>query len=185
MLIAGAMPYWLEGLYRGRVIDLWRPLDAADQNGDRSQVWLLGRLRSGKSLGDAQAAIDEINESETAISALPYSGQTPETASGMLRVGALLQMAAAAVFLIACANVAAFVLARSWARARETAVRVAIGARRRQLLRQLLIDSAVISIIGGSRGHHPGVVDGRRRAIDVFRSGRRPAGLFAGRARPS
>ena len=151
-LIAGALPYWLEGLYRGRAVDLWRPLDAADQNSHRSQVWLLGRLRPGQSLADAQAAIDEINESETAITALPYSGQTPETASAMLRVGALLQMGAAAVFLIACANVAAFVLARSWARARETAVRVAIGARRRQLLRQLLIDSAVISIMGGIAG---------------------------------
>jgi hypothetical protein len=70
----------------------------------------------------------------------------------MLRVGGLLRFAANAVFLIACANVAAFVLARAWSRARETAVRVAIGARRRQLLRQLLIDSAIISIAGGAAG---------------------------------
>lgn len=152
MVIAGAMPYWLEGLYRGRAIDLWRPLDVSDRNSDRSQVWLVGRLRPGLSLVDAQAAIAEINTTDAAITALPYSGQTPESASGMRRIGALLQMAATAVFLIACANVAAFVLARSWARARETAVRVAIGARRRQLLRQLLIDSAVISIIGGMAG---------------------------------
>src|SRR5688572_328805 len=152
MRITGAMPYWLEGLYRGRAIDLWRPLDGADAGDRQRQAWVVGRLRPGVSVEDAQAAIDEIGTTDTAISVLPYSGQTPETASGMLRVGALLQLAAAAVFLIACANVAAFVLARSWARARETAVRVAIGARRRQLLRQLLIDSAVIAIIGGAAG---------------------------------
>ena len=150
-LIAGAMPYWLEGLYRGRAIDVWRPLTDPDQSADRRAVWLLGRLRPGVSVAEAQAAIDGIN-ADAAIAALPYTGQTPEMAGGMLRVGALLQLAATAVFLIACANVAAFVLARSWARARETAVRVAIGARRRQLLRQLLIDSAVVAIIGGVAG---------------------------------
>ena len=163
--ISGATPYWLEGLYRGRAIDLWRPLDAAAGPGEPrpgspasrtlrggAEVWVIGRLRPGVSVEDAQAAIDEIPASEAAITVLPYSGQTPETASGMRRVGALLQLAAAAVFVIACANVAAFVLARSWARARETAVRVAIGARRRQLLRQLLIDSAVVAIIGGAAG---------------------------------
>jgi putative ABC transport system permease protein len=141
-VIAGAMPYWLEGVYRGRAIDLWRPLGDTD----RGDVWLLGRLRPGVSAAEAQAAIG------TAATVLPYTGQTPEVAAGMSRVGSLLGFSATAVFLIACANVAAFVLARSWARARETAVRVAIGARRRQLLRQLLIDSAVISIIGGMAG---------------------------------
>jgi ABC-type antimicrobial peptide transport system permease subunit len=150
--VAGAMPYWLEGLYRGRAVDLWQPLDDADGRDARLQVWLLGRLRPGVSVPDAQAAIDSINASDRAITALPYTGQTPEMASSMLRLGALLELAASAVFLIACANVTAFVLARSSARARETAVRVAIGARRRQLFRQLLIDSAVIALIGGAAG---------------------------------
>jgi hypothetical protein len=154
--IAGATPYWLEGLYRGRAIDVWIPLDDSDRRADGGddgiEVWLLGRLRPGVSVADAQAAIGQHSIAGGALTVLPYTGQTPETATGMLRVGALLGFAATAVFLISCANVAAFVLARSWARARETAVRVAIGARRRQLLRQLLIDSAVISIIGGAAG---------------------------------
>jgi ABC-type lipoprotein release transport system permease subunit len=70
----------------------------------------------------------------------------------MLRIGTLLRAAGAAVFIIACANVAAFLLSRSSARARETAVRVAIGARRRQLARQLLVDSLLISMMGGVAG---------------------------------
>ena len=154
MAINGTTPYWLEGLYRGRAIDLWVPFsDAAEIGGSDGRVWLLGRLRPGMTVDAAQAAIDSsITRGDEALTVVPYTGQTPEAASGMFRVGALLQFAAVAVFVIACANVAAFMLARSWARARETAVRVAIGARRRQLLRQLLIDSAVISLIGGAAG---------------------------------
>ena len=152
-LVAGAMPYWLEGLYRGRAVDLWVPLVEADPPTDRSRFWLIGRLNPGVSASQAQAAIDTITWPEgEAITVISYSGQTPEAAGGMRRVGSLLQLAAAAVFLIACANVAAFLLTRASARARETAVRVAIGARRRQLVRHLLIDSALISLMGGAAG---------------------------------
>ena len=67
-------------------------------------------------------------------------------------VGTLLRSAALAVFVIAGANVAAFLLARASARSRETAVRVAIGARRPQLIRQVLADSMLISIAGAIAG---------------------------------
>lgn len=152
-LVAGAMPYWLEGLYRGRAVDLWMPSAEADPPAAHSRFWLLGRLNPEVSAADAQAAIDEISPPDRhALVVIPYTGQTPEAAGGMRRVGSLLQLAATAVFLIACANVAAFLLTRASARARETAVRVAIGARRRQLMRQLLIDSALIAVLGGAAG---------------------------------
>jgi hypothetical protein len=152
-LVAGAMPYWLEGLYRGRVVDLWVPLADSGPPDPRSRFWLLGRLNPGVSAATAQAAIDGISwPGHEAIAVIPYTGQTPEGAGGMRRVGALLQLAATAVFLIACANVAAFLLTRASARARETAVKVAIGARRRQLVRQLLIDSTLIAVLGGAAG---------------------------------
>jgi hypothetical protein len=77
---------------------------------------------------------------------------TPESAEGIARIGRLLRVAATAVFIIACANVASFLLARASARARETAVRVAIGAGRTELVRQVLADSLLISILGAMAG---------------------------------
>ena len=151
--VAGTMPYWLEGIYRGRAVDLWVPLADSAPPDQRSRFWLLGRLEPGVSAAEAQAAIDGISwPGDEAIAVIAYTGQTPEAAGGMRRVGALLQLAATAVFLIACANVAAFLLTRASARARETAVKVAIGARRRQLIRQLLIDSTLIAVLGGAAG---------------------------------
>jgi hypothetical protein len=76
----------------------------------------------------------------------------PEAADSISRIGQLLRAAAITVFAIACANVASFLLARAAARTRETAVRVAIGAGRKQLLQQVLADSLVIAIAGAAAG---------------------------------
>ena len=75
-----------------------------------------------------------------------------EAADSIARIGRLLRVAAIAVFVIACANVAAFLLARAAARTRDTAVRVAIGAARRQLVRQVLADGIVIATAGAIVG---------------------------------
>jgi len=75
-----------------------------------------------------------------------------EAADSLTRIGQLLRATAIAVFAIACANVASFLLARAAARTRETAVRVAIGAGRKQLVRQVLADSLVIAVAGAAAG---------------------------------
>jgi ABC-type lipoprotein release transport system permease subunit len=148
--VGGIAPYWLEGLFRGRPIDVWLtlPYDRAPE-GD---VWAIGRLRPGVSVAEAQAAIDRERAGRSAVVVMPYNGLTPEAAGAVNRIEDILQVAAMAVFAIACANVAAFLLVRGSSRSRETAVRVAIGARQRQIARQLVVDSVVVSLLGGLAG---------------------------------
>jgi hypothetical protein len=105
-------------------------------------VWLLGKLRPDGSS----------NPPHPEIRVLPYTGMTPGAGAGLSRVAMLLGLAAAAVFLIACANVASFLLGRASARSQESTLRVAPGASSGQLARELLCDSVVISVIGGACG---------------------------------
>ncbi len=148
-------PEWLDGLYLGRSVDVWAPLQESSllgANRESRTLWVLGRLREGRSARQAESAINAAGDAAATVSVLPYTGLGPEAGSGMDRLRTLLPAAAGAVFVIACANVAAFLLSRASARSQETAVRVAIGASRGQLGRQLLADSILLSLAGGACG---------------------------------
>jgi predicted permease len=153
--IAGIAPVWLEGLYEGRSVDIWLPVGEAPGDGmDRSSrsLLLLARRRANNSIDETQRIVNARAAGASPIAVLPYTGLMPQHAAGMVRVGTLLRAAAAAVFLIACGNVVSLLLARASARSHETSVRVALGAGRGRLTRQLLSDSVVISISGGAAG---------------------------------
>jgi predicted permease len=148
-------PEWLEGLYLGRPVDIWVPwAKATIQDIDRSSrtLWVIARLRAGISIDRAETLINSGPGGAVSVRIFPYSGITPDLTHGLSRIGTLLLAAAAGVFLIACANVACLLLARASARSQETAVRVALGASRTQLARQLLSDSVLISVAGGALG---------------------------------
>jgi len=120
---------------------------------------VLGRLKPGVTMAEAQAemttiaarlerAYPESNEARgIEVSALATEFFGP------LRPALQVLMAAIAfVLLIACTNVANLLLARSEARRREIAVRVAVGAGRRRLLQQLVTESCVLTLLGATAG---------------------------------
>jgi hypothetical protein len=154
--VTGVAPEWLEGLYLGRPIDLWLPLQAEESASalDRSgrYLWILGRLRADVSVDRAQAGVSAGRSADHAMIVLRYSGMTPEMDAGLSRISGLLRVAAAAVLLIAIANVASFLMARATARSHETSIRLALGAGRGHLVRHVLSESVLVAAVGGAAG---------------------------------
>ena len=146
-------PEWLAGIFTANPIDVWVLKDPAVNLGETGARtwWILGRLAGGDA-GTAQRDVNATRSGEELLAVLPYSGVRPEAASAQRRISVLLTSAASFVLLIACVNVATFLLGRAMMRARETAVRVAIGASRRQLAAGLLSDAVVLGLIGGMGG---------------------------------
>lgn len=102
-----------------------------------------------------------IRSPENELSVTPFTGLAPKMQRGLTRIGAFLSFSAAAVFFIACINVASFLLGRALRRSHETSLRIALGATRGELLKDLLADSLVISVAGGAGGLFLGILTAR------------------------
>jgi predicted permease len=139
--------------------ELWAPLDLRPRAArrDASSLRVFARLRPGVSLGAARqevAAITGALEREfpgtnREVNVIPLQEKVVGDVRPILLV---LVGAVALVLLLACANVATMLLARSSVRRREMALRAAIGASRARTLRQLLTESLVLAAAGGAAG---------------------------------
>ena len=120
---------------------------------------VLGRLKPGVNLTQARADLDIIAHELTRKYPASNTGRTINALT-LLEAGVgdyrgnlnLLLVAVACVLLIACANVANLQLARALSRGKELAVRAAMGASRWRLMRLLLVESAVLGLVGGAFG---------------------------------
>jgi len=159
--VLGVLPGSFQFAPMGKA-ELWVPLRPSEQQlNHRFMHWLdvIARLKPGVSLVQAQARMDTIGAS------IEHDNADTHTGAGLKLVplheqiigslGSLLLIifgALGCVLLIACANVANLLLARATARRQEISVRLALGATRSRLLRQLLTESVLLAAIGGVVG---------------------------------
>jgi putative ABC transport system permease protein len=162
--VIGVMPAWFTA---PGTSDLWVPRDMSpDKVSGRGAHYLraLGRLKEGVTAVQAQADLAAIaaaltkqfpksNTGETAIVVPLHTDLVGDSGKALwIAFGAV-----GLVLLIACANFANLLLARSLARRREMALRGAIGASRWMLVRQLLTESLMLAVAGGIAGAFLGV----------------------------
>jgi putative ABC transport system permease protein len=163
--VIGVAPAWF--YFPDREARIWRPYGdprAADPDTRRTHVMrILGRLRPGANIADVEA------EGTAAARSVPrpmsaelmFGKGEPQVRARRLvdslvhevRPAVLVVTAAVGlVLLLACANIANLLLARGISRTREIAVRAALGASRPRLLRHVLVESLLLSAIGGALG---------------------------------
>ena len=143
-------------------VDFWAAERlTATQRASRTEYYMtiLGRLAPGVTPGAARAELDTIMEglrtshpqanSSVALEPTPLGEALVSNVSQMLWI---LMGSVGCVLLIACANLANLLLARATGRGREIAIRQAIGAGRARVIRQMLVESLVLGLIGGLGG---------------------------------
>jgi predicted permease len=171
--VIGVTPEYFVGSKFALALDFWTPISMAEDLRrspgllkERGSHWmnLIGRLKPGVSISQASAEMNAIaarlnqaypdnRASNTQAQVFSELDGRWEDDGGTFKSGGAIAMAIVGlVLLIACANVANLMLARAAARRKEIGIRLALGANRLRLIRQLLTESLLLSIAGGLLG---------------------------------
>ncbi|HEY0095595.1 MAG TPA: ABC transporter permease, partial [Archangium sp.] len=159
--VVGVLP---EGFQFSSAQDIWVPLSRTEkrffeQRGNHPGMYVLGRLKPGVTLEQARADLEGIGlrlqeaHPDSNSKVLPRVSMFHERLVRDLRPSLLALMAAVGfVLLIAAINVVNLLLARGTARQRELVIRASLGAGRGRLIRQMLVESALLAVVGGGFG---------------------------------
>jgi len=157
------MEFWVPLMMRSRVINSEIGSDSWRINRAHNALGLMGRLKPGVTIAQAEADLSVIareleksypqaNEG-TKVQVVTQREGRVNDAFPVMRLSSLMALAVVGlVLLIACVNVANLLLARGAARAREIGIRLSLGAGRGRIVRQLLTESMLLSLLGGALG---------------------------------